>query len=186
MTARLITGPAAQREAITQLRAAGRSFRVPHHSCSTRTIVGALLSRTTDNAREQDLVLQPGELTLATGGVLMLTDVAEWSIDTLLAVGLAVKHGRAVVVARTSKNVARLEVPVMCDLVATSPSCPCNASAGTWSCSCTTPMKARWSKRIEDAMLALSGVDPRLEREPYDPAEARGYGGRPGRVHTGD
>ena len=101
----------------------GRPFRSPHHSISLAGLVGggARLGR-------------PGEVSLASNGVLFLDELAEFNGATLQALRQPLEQGR-VVVTRSGGSVV---FPARFQLVAATNPCPCGwAGDGGRPCRCS-------------------------------------------------
>lgn len=113
-----------------------RPFRAPHHTISTAALVGGGTGP------------RPGELQLATCGVLFLDELAEFSIVTLQALGATWRA---------------MHYSVRPMIVASANPCPCGwATTGTGApsareCTCPASSVERYRDRIEKAVDALSG-----------------------------
>lgn len=123
-----------------------RPFRAPHHTISAAALAGGSY--------------RPGELHLATRGVLFLDEVAEFSRTAIE------------VVAQTLREMPAASRPLV---VASANPCPC----GWWnsdvrSCSCTADAVIRYSARLEWAVSKL-GLSLCAVVRPVAAAELRGH-----------
>lgn len=134
---RLFRGPDADCRAIDSLPAR-TAVRAPHYTASTRAILGHVF-RT-----EKGWRLQPGELSLAGSGVLLLTDLPEFRRETIEALGRALREGLSFPLIRGE----RLHVSLgSVRLVATAHDCPCGMSRDV--CRCTVEQRKRFNDRVE-------------------------------------
>jgi len=62
-----------------------RPFRAPHHTVSRMGLVGGLRFAYSDEQAREVCVVQPGECSLAHGGILFLDEIDEFSRTTLMA-----------------------------------------------------------------------------------------------------
>lgn len=119
-----------------------RPFRAPHHSTTAAGLVGGGAS-----------VCRPGEVSLATNGVLFLDDLPEFARASIEALREPVATGE-VVLCRASGTV---RLPARCIVVASMMPCPCGY-AGTRRCRCVPPDIARYRARIPSILLDLFDV----------------------------
>lgn len=120
--------------------------RAPHHTASLVSMLGTV-SETGDGWR-----LQPGELTLAGSGVLLLDDFPEFKLGTIEALGIALRDGLQFKL-RGSDHWLRVPVlPVRVLLSATD--CPCGVPSN---CVCTIGARRRWNQRIDKLTALLQG-----------------------------
>lgn len=133
--------PVEQREAIlpysalgiaTLLPADARPFRAPHPTTSVAALVG-----------DVGQALRPGEVHLATHGVLYLDEVTEFS-------------GRAI--AELARTLLRMPSRLRPRIVAGAMPCPCGQS-GTDRCACSSAAVARHRGRVQQVVDAL-GLSP--------------------------
>lgn len=136
-------------------------FRSPHHTASLVALVGGGSS-----------VLRPGEISLASGGVLFLDELGEFPASHLDALRQPLESGEI----RVSRAMVGATLPARFLLVAASNPCPCG-SAGWASCSCTPAQLARYVRRLSGPFL--DRFDLRVPVDPPDPAlaVAAGVGG---------
>jgi magnesium chelatase family protein len=108
-------------------------FRAPHHTTSYAGMVGG-------GPR-----VSPGEVTLASNGVLFLDELAEFDRDVLEALRQPLEDGRVTIV-----RVGRAETfPARFQLVAAMNPCPCGlAGEGDGSCTCQRGVAERYLARI--------------------------------------
>ena len=127
-------------------------FRAPHHNASMAALVGGGSSW-----------LRPGEISLATGGVLFLDELAEFSPAVLDALRQPLEEGRI----RVARAHGSVQFPARFLLVAASNPCPCG-NAGTLSvCRCSEATRRRYRRRLSaplldrfDLRLAVQRPDP--------------------------
>lgn len=122
-------------------RIASRPFRAPHHSTTPAGLVGGGAS-----------VPRPGEVSLATHGVLFLDETPEFARTTLEVLREPLTTG-AVVLSRASGT---LRYPADTMLVASRNPCPCGR-AGTPRCACSAEDVKRYAARSH-AVEALCDV----------------------------
>jgi magnesium chelatase family protein len=134
-----------------------RPFRAPHHSLSAAALVGG------------GNPIQPGELTLAHGGVLFLDELPEFSRTSLECLRPTMESGLAIV-ARTHERVVLPARPLV---VAAMNPCPCGyAEDPKRLCMCTPDRVERYRCRLSgplldrfDMHIALKPVEARMLRE---------------------
>lgn len=114
---------------------ARRPFRAPHHLISAAGLVGG------------GSTPQPGEITLAHGGVLFLDELPEFNRRALEALRQPLEDGR-VVVARAQRV---LVFPSRCTLVAAANPCPCGLEETR--CRCTIAERERHRRRLSGPLL---------------------------------
>lgn len=132
-----------------------RPFRAPHHSISVGGLVGG-----------GTLTLQPGELSLATHGVLFLDELPEFPRAVLEALRQPLESG-FVQVART--HGAAL-FPARVTLAAAMNPCPCGwRGSGMRRCCCTPPLVERYMARVSGPLI--DRIDLHLEVPPVSAAE---------------
>ena len=145
----LYRGPDAQRMALDAVGSRPFPMRAPHSTSSYRSILGSLR-----DDGDKGLDYTPGELGLATGGVLLLTDLPEFRRDVIELIGGAMRAEQ--VILRTRNH--WLRVPVRFSVIATATDCPC----GRKPCAgCSREVVGRFERRIQWAMDAFRGPDLR-------------------------
>jgi magnesium chelatase family protein len=122
-------------------------FRAPHHSATTPALVGG------------GTRIRPGEVTLATGGVLFLDELPEFRRDALEALRVPIEDGH-VRIARASGSV---QLPARFSLIAAMNPCPCGGgSAG--GCTCSRERVIAYQRKASGPLLDRIDVGVRLER----------------------
>lgn len=125
------------------------AIRAPHHTASTASILGSIF------VTENGWRFQPGELTLAGSGALILDDLPAFRRETVEAVGHALREGAVVLPLRGSRPTEWLRVPLLpVSVFATSTLCPCGSRPGA---RCTPGQIARFNKRWETFLKILRG-----------------------------
>jgi magnesium chelatase family protein len=127
-------------------------FRAPHHSASMAALVGGGSAR-----------LQPGEISLAHGGVLFLDELAEFPASVLDALRQPLEEG----VVRVARADAKVTLPARFLLVAAMNPCPCGLRSSPDSCRCTDHHLARYSRRVSGPLL--DRFDLRVDVQRADP-----------------
>jgi magnesium chelatase family protein len=123
-----------------------RPFRAPHHTVSTTGLLGG-----------GSAVLRPGEVSLATHGVLFLDELTEFRRDAVEALRQPLEDGR-VVVTRSSGSV---EFPARFMLVAATNPWPCGFDGDLLRpCRCHEHQVLRYRQRLSGPLL--DRVDLRL------------------------
>ncbi len=133
-------------------------FRSPHHTASVVALVGG-----------GSRVLRPGEISLATGGVLFLDELGEFPASHLDALRQPLESG-VVDVVRAAVS-ARL--PARFLLVGATNPCPCGFAPDP-RCRCGPAQLQRYSRRLSGPVL--DRFDLRVRLDPPDPASL--FGGR--------
>jgi magnesium chelatase family protein len=112
-------------------------FRSPHHTMSMAAMVGGGSGH-----------IRPGELTLATNGVLFLDEMGEFAPTVLDALRQPLEEG-VVHIARAHGSVV---MPAKSLLVAATNPCPCGAG-GPGGCACQLPVKQKYFRRFSGPLL---------------------------------
>jgi len=112
-------------------------FRAPHHTVSQVALVGG-----------GSTVLRPGEITLASDGLLFLDELGEFSAHALDALRQPLEEG----VVRISRAGASAEMPADFQLIAAMNPCPCGRG-GTGACRCSDAGLARYRRRVSGPLL---------------------------------
>ncbi len=126
-------------------------FRAPHHSASMAALVGGGTGRS-----------RPGEVSLASNGVLFLDEMGEFAPSVLDALRQPLEEG----VVRVARSGGTDEHPARVLLVAAMNPCPCG-EGGSVACRCPPSARARYSRRISgplldrlDVMVQIGRPDP--------------------------
>ncbi|MFT4049925.1 MAG: YifB family Mg chelatase-like AAA ATPase [Solirubrobacterales bacterium] len=131
-----------------------RPFRAPHHSISASGLTGG------------GVVPTPGEVTLATNGVLFLDELAEFSTRTLEALRQPLESGSISVTRAQRTHV----FPARFMLVAATNPCPCGA--GGTRCHCSAAEVARYERRLSGPLLDRFDMHCGVERPTTAEVEA--------------
>ena len=138
-------------ESVTAILGGIRPFRSPHHSASTAGLVGG------------GAPPRPGEISLATGGVLFLDEIAEFKPSVLQAIRQPLESGR-VVITRADGGVT---FPAKFMLIAAANPCPCGYFGdGEISCSCTGPQIRAYQNRIGGPLMDRIDIHIDVWRSP--------------------
>jgi magnesium chelatase family protein len=112
-------------------------FRAPHHSVSLTAMVGGGTAS-----------LRPGEISLATNGVLFLDELGEFAPSVLDALRQPLEEG----VVRVARARHSVELPARFLLVAATNPCPCGeGTPGV--CVCDDRMRMRYFRRFSGPLL---------------------------------
>jgi magnesium chelatase family protein len=127
-------------------------FRAPHHQASIVSLVGG-----------GSWSLRPGEVSLATNGILFLDELGEFPVAALEALRQPLEEG----VIRVSRAGGTVTFPAAFLLVAAMNPCPCGEGVYEGACTCSTVTRARYRRRISaplldrfDLVVPLSRPDP--------------------------
>lgn len=138
-------------------------FRAPHHTISQAALVGSTRMGLQIGPHPAVLKLprvrvsHPGEVDLARFGVLLLDEVAEFSLGAITAL-------------RVRLDAMESGAPVV---VATATPCPCGwFGSSVRECTCTEDMRKRWSVRIDSVVRVLS-IGSRVDVAPLSMANLR-------------
>ncbi len=126
-------------------------LRAPHHTASLVALVGGGTS-----------VMRPGEVSLASGGILFLDELGEFPASHLDALRQPLESGEM----RISRAATSVTLPARFLLVAATNPCPCGV--GRWGeCRCGPAAIDRYARRLSGPLL--DRFDIRLEVDPPDP-----------------
>jgi magnesium chelatase family protein len=169
-----ILPPLSRREAIEVTRIAGiagrpgadgalapRPFRAPHHTASVAALVGGGAG-----------CPHPGEVTLASRGVLFLDELGEFSRASLEALRQPIEDG-AVTISRAR---GATTLPAAFQLFAAANPCPCGHGEDSARCSCTAERIRAYAARLSGALadridLVLAVEQPSAPALAGDPGE---------------
>ncbi|HYI62783.1 MAG TPA: YifB family Mg chelatase-like AAA ATPase [Acidimicrobiales bacterium] len=141
-------------------------FRAPHHSSTTVSLVGGGTA-----------ALRPGELSLATGGVLFLDELGEFGPSVVDALRQPLEEG----VVRVARARAAVTLPARFLLVAATNPCPCGEATEAGACRCSDAARARYRRRLSGPVL--DRFDLRVEVHRPEPAALLATaGGQPSAV----
>lgn len=127
-------------------------FRAPHHSVSLAGMVGGGVGR-----------VHPGEISLASHGVLFLDEMGEFAPSVLDALRQPLEDG----VVRVARSGAAVEMPARFLLVAATNPCPCGRDE-PGACRCTPTARQRYLRRFSGPILDRFDVRLRLSRTSGD------------------
>lgn len=129
-------------------------YRAPHHGASAVSLVGGGTAS-----------MRPGEISLATHGVLFLDEMGEFPVTVLDALRQPLEEG----VVRVSRARGSVSFPARFLLVAAMNPCPCGDGGAPGSCRCTPAARARYVRRLSGPLLDRFDLVVPLERT--EPAE---------------
>ncbi|MEI6199315.1 MAG: YifB family Mg chelatase-like AAA ATPase [Actinomycetota bacterium] len=112
-------------------------FRSPHHSVSMVAMVGGGSGH-----------LRPGELSLASHGVLFLDEMGEFAPTVLDALRQPLEEG----VVNISRAHSSITMPARCLLVAATNPCPCG-EASPLGCMCQVAIRQRYMRRFSGPLI---------------------------------
>lgn len=113
-------------------------FRAPHHTASASGVIGGGGAR-----------LRPGEISCATGGVLFMDELAEFSRSVLESLRQPLEEA-SVLVTRAATSAT---FPARFLLIAAVNPCPCGAGGREDACRCSEPLRVRYQNRISGPLL---------------------------------
>jgi magnesium chelatase family protein len=113
-------------------------FRAPHHRASIVALVGG-----------GSWSLRPGEISLATHGVLFLDEMGEFPVAALESLRQPLEEG----VIRVSRAGGTVTFPAEFLLVAAMNPCPCGEGVFEGACQCTAAARARYTRRLSAPLL---------------------------------
>ncbi|MGH9303175.1 MAG: YifB family Mg chelatase-like AAA ATPase [Acidimicrobiales bacterium] len=113
-------------------------LRAPHHTASAVALLGG-----------GSVVVRPGEISLATNGVLFLDELAEFPTAVLDSLRQPLEEG----VVRIARARAAVTLPASFLLVAAMNPCPCGEGGAAPSCSCSPAQIERYTRRLSGPLL---------------------------------
>lgn len=129
-----------------------RPFRAPHHSMTRADLIGG-----------GNGIPRPGELSLASHGVLFLDELPEFSRNVLEVLRQPLESGEVVL----SRSNATLKYPAKIMLVAAMNPCPCgNYGSPKKKCRCSMTDITRYKSRLSGPLL--DRIDLHIEVPPVD------------------
>ena len=123
-------------------------FRAPHHSASMAALVGG----GSGHAR-------PGEVSVASEGVLFLDELGEFAPSVLDALRQPLEEG----VVRIARSGGTREHPARVLLIAAMNPCPCG-EGGTLNCRCNASSRSRYASRVSGPLLDRLDIMVHVER----------------------
>ena len=131
-----------------------RPFRAPHHTISRIALVGG-----------GALQPRPGEVTLASRGVLFLDEIAEFSRGTLEVLRQPLEEG-AVTISRAAGS---WSFPARFSLIASMNPCPCGMRGDRGAdCRCDDSAVERYRARLSGPLLERIDLHVTVARVPFD------------------
>jgi magnesium chelatase family protein len=127
-------------------------FRAPHHSSSMVALVGG-----------GSHSLRPGEVSLATGGVLFLDELGEFAPTVLDALRQPLEEG----VIRVARAQSRATLPADFLMVAATNPCPCGGGP-PGACECDESARLRYLRRLSGPLLDRFDVRVGVHRPEID------------------
>ncbi len=113
-------------------------FRAPHHQSSIVSLVGG-----------GSWSLRPGEVSLASHGVLFLDELGEFPVAALEALRQPLAEG----IIRVSRAGGTVTFPAKFLLVAAMNPCPCGEGVYEGACNCSPVVRARYTRRLSAPLL---------------------------------
>ena len=129
-------------------------LRAPHHGASAVSLIGGGTAQ-----------LRPGEVSLATNGVLFLDELGEFPAVVLDSLRQPLEEG----VVRVCRAAAAVSYPARFLLVGAMNPCPCGEATTPGSCRCSDAARLRYQRRLSAPLL--DRFDLRLEVCRPDPAD---------------
>jgi len=124
-------------------------FRAPHHSASAVSLIGGGTA-----------YLRPGEISLATNGVLFLDELAEFPAAVLDALRQPLEEG----VVRIARARAMVTLPAAFLLVGAMNPCPCGQGGPYRPCECSEAQLDRYARRLSGPLLDRFDLHIAVER----------------------
>jgi magnesium chelatase family protein len=124
-------------------------FRAPHHSASMVALVGG-----------GSAWMRPGEVSLATNGVLFLDELGEFPAQVLDTLRQPLEEG----VVRVSRARGTVEFPARVLLVAAMNPCPCGEGGAQGACRCSPASRDRYVRRLSGPLLDRFDLRVMVER----------------------
>jgi magnesium chelatase family protein len=113
-------------------------FRAPHHGASAAALIGGGSGR-----------LQPGEISLAHGGILFLDELGEFPGNVLDSLRQPLEEGAI----RLARADAKVTMPARFLLVGAMNPCPCGMRESPDSCRCSDLQLSRYCRRVSGPLL---------------------------------
>lgn len=129
-------------------------FRSPHHSSSAPSLVGG-----------GSHALRPGEISLASGGVLFMDELGQFPPRAIDGLREALEDGH-IMVGRVEGE--RVPLPAKFQLVAATNPCPCGGGGEPGACDCDEKSRQRYIGRISGPILDRFDLRVVVRRPPVD------------------
>ncbi|MCQ2421692.1 MAG: YifB family Mg chelatase-like AAA ATPase [Lachnospiraceae bacterium] len=142
-----------------QGRITERPFRSPHHTCSPPGMAGG-----------GGRLPVPGEITLATNGVLFLDELPEFKRECIEVLRQPLEEHRIVI----SRLYGNYELPASFLLVAAMNPCPCGYYPDRNRCSCTPDRIRRYRNKISQAIMDRIDLCVELSAVPFEDIRDKG------------
>lgn len=136
-------------------------FRAPHHATTPVALLGG------------GATVRPGEVSLATNGVLFLDELGEFPATVLDALRQPLEDG----VVRVTRAREAVELPARFLLVGATNPCPCGWGTHRGACRCSPAARARYLRRLSGPLLDRLEVQVTLS--PPSPEALLSGGGTP-------
>lgn len=124
-------------------------LRAPHHSASSVAVLGGGSGQ-----------VRPGEVSLATNGVLLLDEFGEFPAHIVEALRQPLEEG----VIRIARAAGCVEFPAQFQLIATMNPCPCGEGLASPLCRCTEASRSRYMRRVSGPILDRIDVRMQIDR----------------------
>jgi magnesium chelatase family protein len=137
-----------------------RPFRSPHHGASSASIIGG------------GAIPRPGEISLASRGVLFLDEIAEFHRDVLEALRQPLED-HVVTISRVS---SRLDFPAAFQLIGAMNPCPCGYYGDqSRQCTCTPHQRYRYFQKISGPLLDRIDIQIEVPSVKYQEISGRSH-----------
>jgi magnesium chelatase family protein len=128
-------------------------LRAPHHGASAVSLIGGGTAS-----------MRPGEISLASHGVLFLDEMGEFPVAVLDALRQPLEEG----VVRVSRAKGTADFPARFLLVGAMNPCPCGEGGAPGSCRCSPAARARYVRRLSGPLLDRFDLVVPLQRTTPD------------------
>lgn len=136
-------------------------YRAPHHSASMVSLVGG-----------GSAWMRPGEISLATNGVLFLDELGEFPAQVLDTLRQPLEEG----VVRASRARGTVAFPARVLLVAAMNPCPCGEGGAPGACRCSPASRDRYVRRLSGPLLDRFDLRVVVARPTVNDLLSRGAG----------
>lgn len=124
-------------------------FRAPHHSASPVALIGG-----------GSATMRPGEISLASNGVLFLDELGEFAPSVLETLRQPIEQG----IVRVARARGSVTFPAQVLLVAATNPCPCGEGSLPGGCRCSPAERARYHRRLSGPLLDRFDLQVVVER----------------------